>query len=262
MLDLSNRSRVTRTILITLSFLQIIRLSVSKAAYSSIFQVHTKRALLNHHPEPAAHPVEEAARLGQRNSVEPIAPAPCLRQSWREYPRRTVDWSQFKSFPDPARHCSDVVIDIPPEQSNVSDWKKPGLAGQGLRKIAEWIIAPLGRWREKRRTRWKDMMIQVEDDCPICLDAYADHPSLIFPGCNHVFHGRCLRTWLQTSPATHSPLSQTLLCPLCRLPAPTTSSLFYSTQIARYYLFSNITFCACVILFLLKCCLLSMVWSI
>ncbi|KNZ56304.1 hypothetical protein VP01_2438g2 [Puccinia sorghi] len=124
--------------------------------------------------------------------------------------------------------------------------------------MAKWITAPLGRGREQRRMRWKDMVIQVGDTCPICLDAYADQPSLIFPGCNHVFHGRCLHTWLHASPATHSPFRHSLLCPLCRFPAPTTASILYLTQIARYYFFSiSSTSFVCVIMFLLNLFLFS-----
>ncbi|KAL6575789.1 hypothetical protein OROHE_000770 [Orobanche hederae] len=45
------------------------------------------------------------------------------------------------------------------------------------------------------------------DDCPICLSEFQERETVkLIPYCGHVFHGKCIDTWL----------SSHVTCPLCR----------------------------------------------
>ena len=57
----------------------------------------------------------------------------------------------------------------------------------------------------------EQVLKDMEDACPICIDSYDDDPNAIFVGlvkkCGHYFHFECLWNWLE--------LNQT--CPICRV---------------------------------------------
>ena len=47
----------------------------------------------------------------------------------------------------------------------------------------------------------------IEDDCPICMDAFAVGQQVCVLACDHLFHECCMKRWLHHS---------TFTCPLCR----------------------------------------------
>ncbi|KAH6852962.1 hypothetical protein BKA58DRAFT_63889 [Alternaria rosae] len=68
-----------------------------------------------------------------------------------------------------------------------------------------------------------------QDSCSICLEPFADtEPATKIIRCGHVFHGLCLKTWLDSS--------KTPTCPMCR------AELFILTPPSRRWRrrFSNI----------------------
>ena len=82
----------------------------------------------------------------------------------------------------------------------------------GVRRFENGLIMSLHRIRngEKRYKKRKTSIIiehiDVEEDCPICmekLDGKIGHLA-----CNHYFHEKCLKNWINTSPYSN--------CPMCR----------------------------------------------
>ncbi|PKU70732.1 RING-H2 finger protein ATL70 [Dendrobium catenatum] len=70
----------------------------------------------------------------------------------------------------------------------------------------------LGTWPNYAEATRQDPQAASSDCCSICLADYdneeegEDNPVRILPICGHVFHVRCVDTWLQQHPN----------CPVCR----------------------------------------------
>jgi Ring finger domain len=45
-----------------------------------------------------------------------------------------------------------------------------------------------------------------EDCCSVCTEDYVNGDEVVTTGCNHLFHARCLATWVKTKET----------CPICR----------------------------------------------
>ena len=62
-----------------------------------------------------------------------------------------------------------------------------------------------------------------DDDCAICLDKIKDYDYVIL-SCKHMFHYKCLQTWLQTKK------EYVKLCPLCDNPGEVENIITVSTS--------------------------------
>ena len=51
--------------------------------------------------------------------------------------------------------------------------------------------------------------LQLQNDCPICLDSYVKKQKIISLPCEHVFHSKCIREWIAKN-------EECPTCPNCR----------------------------------------------
>jgi hypothetical protein len=51
---------------------------------------------------------------------------------------------------------------------------------------------------------------EIPDECIICIEAYDTTDAIRILGCNHIFHTKCIETWIQYSSKTQ--------CPICSKP--------------------------------------------
>ncbi|TVT99607.1 hypothetical protein EJB05_55037, partial [Eragrostis curvula] len=56
-----------------------------------------------------------------------------------------------------------------------------------------------------------DEAMELQDDCPVCLDEFKEGDTLRMMPCSHCFHIRCIYKWLRASG----------VCPCCRFKLPT-----------------------------------------
>ncbi|KAI7940106.1 hypothetical protein MJO28_013758 [Puccinia striiformis f. sp. tritici] len=140
-----------------------------------------------------------------------------------EYPRRAVNWQEFRTVRYVPQRNTFVAIDIPEDYGKISNQKE----NIKDRTWAKGKVKALKGWIENTE------QYQLEgssETCGICQEEYdSDHSAVslrVFPNCNHFFHAHCIEDWLDR----YSPLieSQSLFglsihnfsCPTCRAPAP------------------------------------------
>ncbi|PLW35494.1 hypothetical protein PCANC_03236 [Puccinia coronata f. sp. avenae] len=261
----------------------IISRSISQPSHADgIYSHHARRALIKYptsHADASSHSgliLEDEEEEGHEHSalvdlslsdseIEPeldYPHHPLQSQNWREYPRRTVDWSQFKTLYYSAQRDSapQVAIDIieGSGRGRQSKGEIAAVAAEGGRmkklrhSISERIARRAGSRKGKEVQLKKAEPIEVgpEDGCMIYLEVYSTEREeeatmiAVFPTCKHLFHRECLRKWFDKFPTptdhqnhdTPCLLKHSLLCPICRRPAPTTNHLAFITQLLKYHL--------------------------
>ncbi|POV95484.1 hypothetical protein PSTT_16218, partial [Puccinia striiformis] len=158
-----------------------------------------------------------------------------------EYPRRAVNWQEFRTVRYVPQRNTFVAIDFPVEciyrlscfkmttKAYEEDYGKISDQKENIkdRTWAKGKVKALKGWIENTE------QYQLEgssETCGICQEEYdSDHSAVslrVFPNCNHFFHAHCIEDWLDR----YSPLieSQSLFglsihnfsCPTCRAPAP------------------------------------------
>ncbi|KAI7941524.1 hypothetical protein MJO29_013598, partial [Puccinia striiformis f. sp. tritici] len=158
-----------------------------------------------------------------------------------EYPRRAVNWQEFRTVRYVPQRNTFVAIDFPVEciyrlscfkmttKAYEEDYGKISDQKENIkdRTWAKGKVKALKGWIENTE------QYQLEgssETCGICQEEYdSDHSAVslrVFPNCNHFFHAHCIEDWLER----YCPLieSQSLFglsihnfsCPTCRAPAP------------------------------------------
>lgn len=51
---------------------------------------------------------------------------------------------------------------------------------------------------------------EIPEECIICIEDYNTNDTIRILGCNHIFHTKCIETWIQYSSNTQ--------CPICSEP--------------------------------------------
>ncbi|PLW31107.1 hypothetical protein PCANC_21473 [Puccinia coronata f. sp. avenae] len=218
-------------IVIVLTFAQITSASISQPiqADGKLQRSHSRRAL--HYN-------------GERNLLEEAN-----RRDRREYPRRRVDWSQFKTLYYAEQRDSQVAADIHPiEGSGREQQIKGDITGGRMKKLGHLITEAIARRGSRRGKELEPVeaarMIGADEASGICLNTYSMEqeqrlPVSVFPTCQHLFHRVCLATWfnsatMNTDLLTHSSFT----CPICRRPAPTTTArdLLFIDQAPKSFL--------------------------
>ena len=79
----------------------------------------------------------------------------------------------------------------------------------GVRNFEDGIIMTLHRRRGMKKVKNPKISteyLDIEEDCPICMEKLEG--KLGHLSCNHYFHEKCLKKWIDTSPNND--------CPICR----------------------------------------------
>lgn len=74
------------------------------------------------------------------------------------------------------------------------------------------MIKPRTSSLKQKKEDIPDTIIEMDEECPICLEEYDETLITILAECEHTFHSKCISSWETLN------LGQSFECPVCRTP--------------------------------------------